>query len=127
MPRVICFILHPNGFYFTHSQAIIYDSDQLQIKQIAKNSYLHISYLETEKWGRVGCNGLVVLSKNESVVFDTPVNELASKELIGWLTDSMQTSIQPVVVNHHHIDCLGGLPIFHQKSFRQSRQALLEN
>jgi metallo-beta-lactamase class B len=39
----------------------VYKSDKLIILQLAPNSYQHISYLKTNDFGNVPCNGLVVV------------------------------------------------------------------
>lgn len=92
---------------------IIYQSDTLQIEQLTQNTFVHISYLETESYGKVPCNGLVYFDNNEAVVFDTPTNNEASSELIKWINTTLNCNIKSVIVNHYHIDCLGGLKEFH--------------
>jgi len=87
-----------------------YESDILKIEKIKDNVFKHISYLETDNYGKVPCNGMVFISKNEAVVFDTPTNNEASKALIDWLGNR---KIKAVIVTHFHIDCLGGLEQFH--------------
>jgi metallo-beta-lactamase class B len=108
-------------FYFCFQSAclaskslhLVYQSNNLRIEQISKNTYLHISYLDTESFGKVACNGMMVIDKGESIVFDTPSEDSVSRELIHWLTLVKKTEIKAVVVNHFHVDCLGGLGAFH--------------
>ena len=87
-----------------------YESESLKIERISDNIYRHISYLETERFGKVPCNGMVYLNGNEALVFDTPTNNKASAELINWIGERR---IKGVVVTHFHVDCLGGLKEFH--------------
>jgi len=35
----------------------IYESENLKIKQLSDNTFIHISYLKTEDFGNVACNG----------------------------------------------------------------------
>lgn len=91
---------------------IVYQSPQLIILQISPDVYRHVSYLNTETFGKVPCNGMIVANDHESVVFDTPADDESSKELISWLKDSMQFKIIAVVPTHFHEDCLGGLEVF---------------
>jgi len=93
---------------------LAYTSEHLQLIPISENSFLHISYLNTNDFGKVGCNGLVHINNGEAVVFDTPTNEVASKELIKWLTETKNVKVTAVVINHFHIDALGGLNSFHE-------------
>ncbi|MBI1185369.1 subclass B1 metallo-beta-lactamase [bacterium] len=87
-----------------------YESETLKVEEISENIYRHISYLETDDYGKVPCNGMVYFNGNDALVFDTPTNDKASAELIDWIGDR---NIKGVVVTHFHIDCLGGLKEFH--------------
>ena len=52
----------------------VYHSEDLIIIQISDNAFLHTSYLQTNDFGNVPCNGMIVRNSNEVVVFDTPTN-----------------------------------------------------
>jgi metallo-beta-lactamase class B len=91
----------------------VYKSDRLVITQIAAHSFVHVSYLQTNDFGNVPCNGLVVRNSNETIVFDTPTNDTSAAELIKWINDSLQCKIKAIVPTHFHDDCLGGLKAFH--------------
>ncbi|MUH35991.1 subclass B1 metallo-beta-lactamase [Zobellia amurskyensis] len=93
---------------------VTYSSETLKIVPVSKNSFIHISYLSTEDFGKVACNGLIYMNEGEAVVFDTPVDIDTSKELIQWITKTKEHKIKAVVVNHFHDDCLGGVEAFHQ-------------
>lgn len=91
----------------------VYKSRHLIIRQVAPHSYQHISFLQTNDFGNVPCNGLIVSNGNEAAVFDTPTNDSGSTELIKWIRDVIQCKLIAVVPTHFHNDCLGGLRIFH--------------
>lgn len=92
-----------------------YKSETLQIKQLSENTFLHISYLNTESFGRVACNGMIVIDGGEAVIFDTPANDADSKELLTWIEGTLKCIPKGVVVSHFHTDCLGGLGEFHRR------------
>lgn len=93
----------------------VHASPRLVIVQIAPGSYVHTSYLQTNDFGLVPCNGLLVVSQNEAIVFDTPTNDSASNELMAWAQQTLKAKITAIVPTHFHNDCLGGLPAFHVK------------
>ena len=95
------------------SNKIRYTSEKLVLIEEAKNTYRHISFLKTESWGKVPCNGLVYIYDGTAYVFDTPVDDSASMELIRWVEEEMHASVGAVFINHFHVDCLGGLKAFH--------------
>lgn len=101
-----------------HAQTVftpreVYRSSKLVLLQLAENSFQHISYKQTNDFGNVPCNGLLVKSRDEAIVFDTPTNDSAATELIRWIQDSLHCRINAVVPTHFHDDCLGGLGAFH--------------
>ncbi|MEM7654613.1 MAG: subclass B1 metallo-beta-lactamase [Bacteroidota bacterium] len=91
-----------------------YESDQLRITSLSEHSWLHTSYLQTQSFGRVPCNGLIVIDDGEALILETPTNDSISAALIEWVADQ-GAKVIGVVVHHYHVDCLGGLPAFHQR------------
>ncbi|UXP32502.1 subclass B1 metallo-beta-lactamase [Reichenbachiella agarivorans] len=92
---------------------VIHESDQLKISTLTDNTLVHVSYLETESFGKVACNGLVYIHDGEAIVFDTPTTDSATMELINWLQIKSGLKITGLVVSHFHEDCLGGIDRFH--------------
>ncbi len=95
---------------------LLYDSNDLKIEQLTENTYRHISYLPTKEWGRVSCNGMIVIHQNEAIIADAPTRPEDAENLIQWIEDSMHANIKAVIVTHFHEDCLGGLAAFHNRS-----------
>lgn len=97
------------------AQEILHKTETLQIEQISPNTFVHISYLNTDDFGKVACNGMIVMNEGEALVFDTPANDEASLELINWLENDQQVKVKAVIATHFHWDCLGGLNEFHSR------------
>lgn len=91
-----------------------YISESIIIQKVKGNVYRHTTFLQTESFGKVACNGMIVFDKNEAVVFDTPVDDSTSLKLINWIKDSLNCKVIAVIPTHFHEDCLGGLKEFHQ-------------
>jgi len=94
---------------------LLYYSKALQIEQVTEKVFKHISYVDIAGRESYPCNGMIVIDKGEVVIFDTPVSDTASKELIDWLRTAKGLKIKAVVVNHFHADCLGGLETFKKR------------
>jgi metallo-beta-lactamase class B len=92
-----------------------YESETLKIEQLSENTFVHTSYLETESFGNVPCNGMIVIDNGEALIFDTPVQNDDSKELLNWIKDTLKCKTKGIVVTHFHVDCLGGLDEFHTR------------
>lgn len=95
---------------------VVYKSEILVITQISANAFEHTSFLQTNDFGNVPCNGLVVRNGNETIVFDTPTDDKGSEALIRWIKDSLQCKTNAVIPTHFHDDCLGGLNAFHKNN-----------
>jgi metallo-beta-lactamase class B len=90
----------------------VYKSKRLIVIQIAANSFEHISFKQTNDFGYVPCNGLIVRNNNEVIVFDTPTNDSSATTLIKWIKETLHCKINAVIPTHFHDDCLGGLKAF---------------
>lgn len=95
---------------------VLYTTETLSIQQVAENVYLNTSFLSTESFGNVPCNGMIVTHDDEALIFDTPAENLATIELIQWVEEQLGYEIKGVVSTHFHADCLGGLEEFHKRS-----------
>lgn len=91
----------------------IYKTNDLIITQISENAFTHISYLQTNDFGNVPCNGLIVRDNNEVIIFDSPTNDKSAEELIKWVNETLNCKINAIIPTHFHDDCLGGLKAFH--------------
>lgn len=94
----------------------VYRSSSLIVTQITENSFEHTSFLQTNDFGNVPCNGLIVRNGNEAIVFDTPTDDNSSKELIAWINEAIHCRINAIIPTHFHNDCLGGLKAFEEKN-----------
>ena len=91
-------------------------TDDLSVVPLSANTYMHIGMLQTNTFGRVGCNGLVYIRNGEAVIMDTPPDSVQSLALLRWIEKRFPgTIVKAVIVNHFHDDCLAGLPVFHRK------------
>lgn len=108
-------------------------TEELVVMQISPNTFKHISFLQTNDFGKVPCNGLIVRDGNEVIIFDTPVDEKSAEKLIQWIKDTLKCNIKAIIPTHFHNDCLGGLKSFHENnipsyaSFKTIEQAKKNN
>jgi metallo-beta-lactamase class B len=93
--------------------SIIYKTDDLVIHRISPGVYVHETFLQTESFGKVTCNGMIVLNGNQAIIFDSPSTIESSRKLIEFITGKLNCKINAVVATHFHADCVGGLKAFH--------------
>lgn len=95
-----------------YPEATVYQTSNLIIKKISPHVYRHISFLKTNDFGKVECNGMVVVNRGEAVVFDTPTDNPASAELIAYINHQLHGKIKAIIPTHFHDDCVGGITEF---------------
>lgn len=94
----------------------IYQTTNLKIKKLSNHIYQHISFLNTDDFGKVECNGMLVVYKNEGVVFDTPTDNKSSLELLNFIKNELKTTITAIIPTHFHEDCVGGIQEFEKQN-----------
>ncbi|MEL6656840.1 MAG: subclass B1 metallo-beta-lactamase [Bacteroidota bacterium] len=87
----------------------------IQLIPLTENTMIHRSYKVFENFGRVGCNGLIYIADSSIVIFDTPVTEKTTARLLQYLIDESGYTVEAVVINHFHEDCLAGIDSVHAR------------
>ena len=105
-----------------HAQS--YKSDNLEIIRLSDHVFQHISYLNTQDFGKVSCNGMIVVDDHQALVFDTPAEDQVALELVNWIKTNLSSKVKAVVATHFHADCLGGLNTFHAAGIPSYAQVL---
>lgn len=90
----------------------IYQTENLIIKRLSNHIYEHISFLNTDDFGKVACNGMLVINENKGIIFDTPTDNKSSLELINFVTNELKSEIIAIIPTHFHEDCVGGIQEF---------------
>lgn len=92
--------------------------DGLEIRRLSPGLFIHTSPINLSSGDVYPCNGLIFINEGEAVVFDTPVYEKDTEQLLSWLQKDQKVKIKAIIPTHFHEDCLGGLSIFHEAGVR---------
>ena len=95
--------------------SIVYSTENLIIKKLSDHCYQHISYLNTNDFGRVDCNGMIIVRDHEAIIFDTPADSIGTTEIIQAVSETLKATITALIPTHFHGDCAAGLEIFYTK------------
>ncbi|MDA3894460.1 MAG: subclass B1 metallo-beta-lactamase [Salinivirgaceae bacterium] len=103
----------------------------IQLQQIEDSLFVHITWVDSERYGRFSSNGLVYINKGKALLVDTPMDSIQTKQLVNFLSDSLKTKVTHFIAGHYHADCVGGLEYLHKigvKSFagNLTRQKCME-
>ena len=100
------------GAAITANDSVVYKSENLVLRRLSQHVYQHISFLNTNDFGRVACNGMVVVNDGQAIIFDTPADNKSSDELINYVNQKLGSKIIAVIPTHFHNDCVGGIEAF---------------
>ena len=104
---------YANGFVTKHidssSEHPVKINDDLEIYRLARNCFLYTAWADMGRWGRVGSNGLVVVSDGKALLVDSPVTESQTVELAWWFDKNLDVKFESFVPGHWHDDCVGGM------------------
>lgn len=106
----------------------IYKTENLILLKVSNHIYQHISFLSTNDFGKVDCNGMLIINDSNAIIFDTPTEDKSSEELINYVTQNLKSNIIAVISTHFHEDCIGGIEAFnhHHIPFYASNKTITE-
>jgi len=90
-------------------------SKDIEITKLSEHAYIHTSYAEMPPWGRVPSNGLIFVSRGKAFLFDSPINDTLTAELVKWIEKKLKVEIIGFIPNHWHNDCMGGIQYLHRR------------
>lgn len=85
---------------------------ELEVTRLAEGVWVHTAWQDTESWGRVNSNGLIVRGADGVVVIDTAWGAESSRELLTWIDRELGLPVTCLIVTHFHDDRLGGWEVF---------------
>ncbi|MFC3415252.1 subclass B1 metallo-beta-lactamase [Algoriphagus hitonicola] len=103
------------SFNVSLAQKSVFKNERLEILQLSEHTFQHITYLETDSFGKVPCNGIVVVNEGKAIVVDSPAEEGDAEILLDWVQEQMDLEVSGVIATHFHEDCVGGLEAFHRQ------------
>lgn len=84
-------------------------NNDLEVMQLTPNCYQYTAWSNIEGWGRIGSNGLVIISNGKALMIDTPTTESETAELTTWFEKNKGVTFESFVPGHWHSDCVGGM------------------
>ncbi len=82
----------------------------LEVREIASGVYLHTSYQQTESYGMVDSNGLVVVESGNAYIIDTPWSPEDTQALLSWI-EAHGFTVMGSVSTHYHEDRTAGIAV----------------
>ncbi len=81
----------------------------VQFEPLALGVWMHTSYLDTEQWGPVASNGLLVTTPWGLLLVDTAWTEKDTRAILDWTESRLGQSVTAAVLTHAHQDKMGGV------------------
>lgn len=91
------------------AQSVLRISEDITLTQVSPHAWVHTSVADLEGFPGVSSNGMLVVSRGEVLMLDTPANDDQTERLVRFIEDSMHARVTMFMPNHWHADCMGGL------------------
>lgn len=107
-------------------------NDDIELIQLNKHFYIHVSWVNSEKFGRFSSNGLLLVKNGKALIVDTPADVKTTNELYNFLEDSLNAIVEKFIACHWHEDCMGGIDALHERNVHSialdlTKQKCIEN
>ncbi|MCL1066681.1 subclass B1 metallo-beta-lactamase [Shewanella olleyana] len=81
---------------------------ELTITPLSETLFVHESFMQTQQYGFVGSNGLILVDANKAYLIDTPWSETDTEKLVEWIKQQ-GFSLEASVSTHSHDDRTAGI------------------
>jgi len=106
VPLIVLIIM--NYSFAQENNTIVIDND-IQLIQLEDSVFIHVTWHQSENFGRFPSNGLIIIKNGLALMVDTPMDNDKTERLTKFLNDSMSVRLTKFIACHYHDDCLGGL------------------
>ena len=93
----------------------IFIDNDIQLINLQDSIFIHVTWENSEKYGRFPSNGMIIIRNGQAVMIDTPMDNDKTERLTEYLKDSMHVELTKLIIGHYHDDCLGGLEYIQSK------------
>jgi metallo-beta-lactamase class B len=90
-------------------------ADDVTVRPLGEGVWVYTTYFDVPESGRVGANGLVVISDQEAALINLPWTDEQTAALFDWIEEKQGATVKAVVPTHFHQDCMGGLAEAHRR------------
>lgn len=71
--------------------------------------WIHVSDDQSDRWGTIPANGMLVLGDDESLLVDTGWKVEQTAKILEFAERELEKPVRQIVVTHAHADRIGGL------------------
>lgn len=93
-------------------------SEDIKLIQLKDSVFMHISADYDKEYGRFTSNGIVFIRNGKALIIDTPMDTNKTKDLIEYLSGSMNVQTELFIAGHFHADCVGGIDFIKRNNIR---------
>ena len=93
-------------------------NDNIQLLHLQDSIFIHITWEESEKFGRFPSNGMIIIQNGEAILVDTPMNNEKTKTLVEYVEHNFNVKFRKLIIGHFHNDCMGGIDYIHDRGIK---------
>ena len=109
-----------------HAQSVqnLVVNDDIQLIHLKDSVFVHVTWENSEQFGRFPSNGLIIIKNGEAVMVDTPMNNTNTRILTEYVEDKFSVKMVKLIVGHYHNDCMGGLEYMQTRGIESVANAM---
>lgn len=96
-----------------HNQQVperdIFIDEDIQLIHLGDSAYMHVTWDNSEQYGRFSSNGMIYIKNGRAIMVDTPMDNDKTSRLTKYLRNPMNVEVTMLIAGHFHDDCTGGL------------------
>jgi metallo-beta-lactamase class B len=93
---------------------LVVDED-IHLIHLRDSVYMHVTWDNSESYGRFSSNGMVIIRNGSAILVDTPMDKDKTERLVNYLEQQMSVTVEKLIPGHYHDDCMGGMPYLHER------------
>lgn len=88
----------------------------IKLHQVDSNIYLYTSYGDVGNYKNIDANAVIVVSRDEVILFDTPWDTRQAEQLLEFIHEDLKKEIKLCIITHAHVDRIGSIETMHKNS-----------
>ncbi|MBD3275244.1 MAG: subclass B1 metallo-beta-lactamase [Candidatus Marinimicrobia bacterium] len=99
-------------------------SEDIQLIHLTDSVFVHVTWENSEQYGRFPSNGLIIIKNGAAVMVDTPMDNEKTRILTEYVEHRFNVKMVKLIIGHYHNDCMGGLEYIQTRGIESVANAM---
>lgn len=93
-------------------------NNDIQLIHLQDSIFIHVTWEDSEQYGRFPSNGMIIIKDGEGIMIDTPMDDEKTKVLTEYVERNFKVKFTKLIIGHYHSDCMGGINYIHKRGIK---------